>query len=32
MFNDIHNFYDKVNSLKNEMLESEEKKANLVMK
>ena len=25
MFNDIHNFYDKVNSLKNEMLEPEEK-------
>lgn len=25
MFNDIHNFYDKVNSLKNETLEPEEK-------
>ena len=25
MFNDIHNFYDKVNSLKNEMLRPEEK-------
>lgn len=25
MFNDIHNFYDKVNSLKNETLGSEEK-------